>query len=717
MLPQVNLWDGNGCGGSQKGEIAKLDEMRRIDRSGRWDYDEVDVTDFLTEQFKPGDIVDAFDSDQNRFVTAELLEMPAKNQIDMKWQVVCKKTRERFETTHLRHATDFFEKLLDLFGKDSLEKIVQHATKLNVKSIYESRLQNGMLSLAVDFDLTCIQERHRLRDAVLSDDLAASLNNALENRGFAEQLAVENTAFFQQYAANLLTFSQLTDHQTEKLKELSRYLHEDVHLSAPAGGGKTFLAVRHAMNKLRSSSKGKILFISPNRPLCFHFVHWLLMHARSSLPKVSSRNKLLQRLVFMHAPYDRFTRAQIDVDSSIVLEELKAMPDDLVLAIFDEAHAIFRTNQGIFQEVHAQRKLVLSDRSQSCLLETKYPEMRRVNLTEVVRSTKRIVCGANAFQLQDDEPITCLGTTGPPLKSFIFESPKGYDDGFFEQSADHTVKALWFIMCTHPSIRLDRHVALLVPDEEFYRSFRFHLEERLESAFAPTYNMKLVSLEDSLRFLPEAHQDLKRDELILDWDENAKGLETLFVVCIGFDVQITGERDNFTRARLYHAVTRAQLQALVVDRLVHDGWLQYLTTLKLRETTFRLDGAESEINKAAALKIVKDSWTKLINQTEGLEKRFTITCWSYCFFLNFVYFELISQTGIVRRGATWASCICPRKQLNPKLIQIQKRPPRRAECVRRPRFARVPSWLSFILIIRLCQRGCRFQSAPSDWTL
>ena len=502
----------------------------------------------------------------------------------------------------------FFEKLLKRIGKESLEKIVQDATKLEVKSIYESRLQNGRLSLAVDFDITSISERHQLRDAVLSDDLALSLNDALEKGGFAEQLAVDNTCFFQQYAASLLAFSQLTDHQAEKLKELSEYLHEDVHLSAPAGGGKTFLAVRHAIIKLRLSSKGKIIFISPNRPLCFHFVHWLLMHARSSLPNVS-RNQLVQRLVFMHAPYDRFWRAEIAADSYIVLEELKAVPpDDLVLAIFDEAHAILRTNHGIFHEVRAKCKLMLSDRSQSFLLETKYPEMRRVNLTEVVRSTKRVVFGANAFRLHDDEPTKCLGTTGPPLKSFIFESPEEYDEDFFVQFADHTVKALWFIMCAHPSIRLDRHVALLVPDEEFYRKFRFHLEERLESTFAPTYNMKLVSFEDSLRFLPEAvHQDGKRDELILDWDSNATGLEALFVVCIGFDVQITGELDNFTRARLYHAITRAQLQALVVDRLVPGGWLAYLTTLKLRETPFRLGGAESEINEDAALRVVKDS--------------------------------------------------------------------------------------------------------------
>ncbi|CAL1165369.1 unnamed protein product [Cladocopium goreaui] len=228
----------------------------------------------------------------------------------------------------------------------------------------------------------------------------------------------------------------------------------------------------------------------------------------------------------MHAPYDRFTGVQVE-DSHIVLPELTVMPDDLVLAVFDEGHEIFRTNQSIFQEVRAQHKLILSDVSQSFLLQNNYPEMRRVNLTEVVRSTQRIVFGANTFQLQDDEPTTCLGTTGPPLKSFIFEMPEGYDGGLYAQFAENTVKALWFILETYPSIRLDRHVALLVPNEDFHRTFRFHLEARLEAVFAPTYRIQLISFEE--------YQDRREDDLIFDWDTNAKGLEQLFIICIGFD--------------------------------------------------------------------------------------------------------------------------------------------------------------------------------------
>ena len=68
-----------------------------------------------------------------------------------------------------------------------------------------------------------------------------------------------------------------------------------------------------------------------------------------------------------------------------------------------------------------------------------------------------------------------------------------------------------------------------------------------------------------------------------------------------------GDTDNFTRARLYHAMTRAQLQAIVVDRFIRGGWLEFLNALKLKETTFQADDAKLEIKKDAALKIVEDS--------------------------------------------------------------------------------------------------------------
>ena len=58
------------------------------------------------------------------------------------------------------------------------------------------------------------------------------------------------------------------------------------------------------------------------------------------------------------------------------------------------------------------------------------------------------------------------------------------------------------------------------------------------------------------------------------------------------------------------------------------------------------------------------------------------------------------RKGIVERWVemriTWKSAFCPRKPLNPKLIHVQKRPPRRLEGVHGPWFAQGVSWSSLL---------------------
>ena len=53
--------------------------------------------------------------------------------------------------------------------------------------------------------------------------------------------------------------------------------------------------------------------------------------------------------------------------------------------------------------------------------------MVEVVLTEVVRSTQRIVAGAGAFQLGDKKLMTTSqhNASGPPLKTFVFDASTG----------------------------------------------------------------------------------------------------------------------------------------------------------------------------------------------------------------------------------------------------------------------------------------------------
>eukprot|EP00438_Fugacium_kawagutii_P024363 Skav225974 [mRNA] locus=scaffold4916:70934:73045:- [translate_table: standard] len=592
-LPFENLWNGQGLGGSQKGEVAKLEQMKRLEPGGKWDYDEVDVTDFLKDQFQPGKVVDACDSATNRFSKAKILQVlrPSIPGAELKWRVQCIGSGTSFEANRIRHSTDTFQKLLRICGEDSLKKIFKDAVGLEVNTVSEEQLDNGRPCLQVKFRLESkerIKQGQMLRDAVLSNDLDAKLNKFLsQHHRVTAELAVDNAEFLRHYTRKLMSFTTLTPHQEEKLEELFASPDEHVQLMAPAGGGKTFVALRYVVKKLQTTTAGDIMYICPNQTLVFYFVRWLLMHV--------SGQRFLKRMIVMHKPYTHFMRVSIQ-NRRIILEELQDQPSCAALAIFDEAHEVLRIDNSLFHRIQAQQKMLLSDISQSHSLHVAYPDVRKVTLTQVVRSTRRIVGGSASFGLQDSRAPSCIGTTGPPLKTFLFKMPE-HGQGLFGKFADKTVEAFLYLVQAYPSVRFAHDVAVIVPDEHFYNHFRSQFEQCLKAKLSPS--SQVVSFEESLACLPGDN-----DRQNQDLDDNARGLEKLFIVCVGFDVEINGGNDNSTRARLYHSITRAQLQTVVVDRFLPGGWLGFLITLELKKEAFEDAIAEAEVRKDAARKVV-----------------------------------------------------------------------------------------------------------------
>eukprot|EP00438_Fugacium_kawagutii_P030889 Skav215842 [mRNA] locus=scaffold1630:85275:87416:- [translate_table: standard] len=598
-LPFANLWDGQGLGGSQKGEVAKLELMKLLEPGEKWAFDEVDVTDFLEDQFRPGEVIDAFENATNRFSKANILQVLRPNAPggELKWQVQCIGSQTTFETNRIRHSTDSFQKILRKCGEDTLKNAFKDAVGLEVDSISEGQLDNGRPCLQVRFHLKTnerIKQAQMLRDAVLSNDMGVKLNTVLTTQhGVTEELAVDNVQFLRHYTRRLMSFTALTPHQQEKLEELSASPHEHIHLMAPAGSGKTFVALRYVLQHLQRSKAGSIMYICPNQSLVFYFVQWLLMHALD--------DAWLKRMVVLYQPYTRFMRVSVQ-NRRIVLQNLREQPASAALAVFDEAHEVLRMDSSLFNKIEAQQKMLLSDISQSHSLNVAYPEVRKVTLTQVVRSTKRVVAGAASFGLPDSDATSCIGTTGPPLKTFLFETP---EDGqsLFGAFAEKTVEALLYLVQTYPSIRFEQDVAVIVSNEDFYKDFRPRLEQCLQTKLSQS--SQVVSFEESLACLPGGNDRHNGDEVvILDLNDNARGLEKLFVVCVGFDVEIKGDNDNSARARLYHSITRAQLQTLVVDRFLRGGWLEFLTTLELRKETFKESTAEAEVRKDAARKVI-----------------------------------------------------------------------------------------------------------------
>ena len=64
-----------------------------------------------------------------------------------------------------------------------------------------------------------------------------------------------------------------------KLKEMECL--DDVHLSAPAGAGKTFVAVQHVLEHLNTHPSARLLYVAPSGNLGLHFIRWLSMRLAS----------------------------------------------------------------------------------------------------------------------------------------------------------------------------------------------------------------------------------------------------------------------------------------------------------------------------------------------------------------------------------------------------------------------------------------------------
>ena len=267
---------------------------------------------------------------------------------------------------------------------------------------------------------------------------------------------------------------------------------------------------------------------------------------------------------------------------------------EFVLLIVDEAHDLYRSDvdHSFLERIQARQKLLLSNLSQSSAVCQTFPkELLELVLYDVVRCSKRIIAGAAAFtpsELEKKNMGRATGPAGPPLKTFIFEAAAASD--LMSLYVQNTMAAVWHIVHTYSGLSLNDRIALVVPDVNFLRQFKPTLEENLKKQF-PHRNFCLVNFEQCSRTLPhhvlsEAElEEIEKEVIVLDSIDNAKGLEQLIVLCIALDVRIDGtENDFLARARIFQGLTRAQLQAIVINELIIGGWLQWLGYVTFNES-------------------------------------------------------------------------------------------------------------------------------------
>jgi len=211
--------------------------------------------------------------------------------------------------------------------------------------------------------------------------------------------------------------------------------------------------------------------------------------------------------------------------------------------------------------------LCLADTAQSTAssFDTLTGDMTQVNLTEVVRSTQRIVSGAMSFQMASYkmETVSHVHHEGPPLRTYIF--PPVADP--YAAYVTETVRALTDICKQHKDLSLHNRLAILVPDEAFKTEYVPRLEKALASALGTT-QLQVRSSCEALKHVAHKAQSSHSEWIIRDTLEAFDGLEKWFIFMVAMG-QSLATSDSVTeherRSCMYRGLTRAQWQGVVIN--------------------------------------------------------------------------------------------------------------------------------------------------------
>ncbi|CAE7237278.1 Rai14, partial [Symbiodinium sp. KB8] len=598
QLPEADLWDGIGCGGSQKSEIATVNHMRETE-GPRWDYDEVSVAKFLHSEFADGSVVEGWCGEEKVWKRGILehqeIEMRKVRReedavtrmvevADVVFDIHCEGETGKLRTKDIRHVGRIME---DMMQECGLQNVAQSAREcLKDTNIKLSGCSVDHWALRLDLLIQDIRSLQALRDRVLDGSFERELTQKLAPDQTL-RVHVDKSRFFTLYEDSLQGLEGLTAHQAEKLEEMEG--ETDVHLSAPAGAGKTFVAMQRVLEALGGpTSDAHVLYVAPSKALLLFFLRWLAMRLTPQEDADGPSNfenfeNAVQRLSLLHHPYKSITLPGLQ-QGRIILRPGKLEAEKMFhLAVYDESHKIFgqqAVDKTLLNRVNALRRLFLSDEAQSSAVLHSFPAAKRVKLSEVVRSTQRIVLAAAMFRYSSDENenVTSHGKSlGPPLKTFLFQPDD--ENNIFTQYARQVVAALWHAVRMFPNMSLHGRIAILVRDQHFRRQLYLHLQQALNEDLRHR-RLQILSFAESLLQLPErllkSSSQQHRECIVLDSLDNADGIEQLIVICVGLDEPLKKDGHQNFCSQLYRALTRAQLLAMVVNEHVQGGLLEFL---------------------------------------------------------------------------------------------------------------------------------------------
>jgi len=462
------------------------------------------------------------------------------------------------------------------------------------------------------------QDGNRTLKRASSDLLAESFQTG------KVEVTIDLTTLALFYEGGLLRMHQPTAHQLERvgITNESLFAAPDgrVHIPAPAGTGKSFMGMYCTRKQLRDN--GSVMLIANTSALIFTFVKWLWHRMKDGFDDpdkdfsddylddpVTRFQSIVARL---HVRFDPITAGSqgihIDVENGKIETRPVTSLERYDLVVVDEAHHVLLNpaNRQVVNDLSkGTRLLLLSDVSQSLGMAVEYPkDMIEVPLTEVVRSTKRIISAASSFQIRTSEssaPICQHQSQGPPLQTFLFDLN---DTNLYDMYAGKTVQALHYVTDTFPGLSLHDRLAIITPDDTFCAGLHKSLTASLQMDAKLRDRFRLITADKAsatCTFI-DGQQRPHKEWLLLETARNMDGLERLIVICVGLDAPMQGSESDIlgNRSLLYRGITRAYMQVLVVNEFYPDGWLAHLANVKLvPNVEFDAEKALAETQAAA----------------------------------------------------------------------------------------------------------------------
>eukprot|EP00041_Stephanoeca_diplocostata_P038093 m.1476837 g.1476837 ORF g.1476837 m.1476837 type:complete len:2338 (+) comp25158_c0_seq1:193-7206(+) len=511
---------------------------------------------------------------------------------------------------------------------------------------------------------------------VLTDSSNESSNESGSMDGFdlsnirrlfgCSSVKLDTSHFAKIYSVILKQFDIPTHHQRLELERWAAATASHpsvVHIRGPAGSGKTFLALRRAVEMLLARSESKqntrVLFVTRSRTLAHYFCGWVLMRLRHRrtyeqtlqlfngeysgihvLYAAESKSVLKPEAVYLRqVASDAGKDFQIELQEANLAHSPRDQPWRYSLIIVDEAHHVFdhdnrvqrcvlsiwnrARSSGVPMPPHGVRTRT---RGQPQLSNAVCPELvvcydfsqmpkpgfKRMPLAdvsilldEVVRNFRRVFLSSVPYSFNQHELNSYHSINGPPLTPFIFDK-----DRTRASTNTNYAKNIWngirWLTQKYPGLPLHENIAVLVgsvPALQGIRSALASVEDQSQVNF--------VSAAESVKRVHYSGEPVHdRINVILDHVNEFDGMERLVVFLVDFDKDCP-HRDciHQVQSKIYRGLTRAHMFVVIIQEFISGGQFAFLRDVSLIPSRDPLPGlvnGERALRNQSSLPTLKE---------------------------------------------------------------------------------------------------------------